>query len=220
MLYNVGMVCVRWTIKIEPKGCQMEFEIIDLPQQADKPNSVWDKLVPIVKNGNRYDVYLLDPIQAPCNYNELCHLLVNATSKDVVYLHLNTPGGQLDSANMVISALRECEASVVAKLSGDVASAGTMIALACDEIECEFETEFMIHYFSSGSGYAKGHEIKTRQAFMDRHMREVFGRVYKGFLSEKEIESVIDGQDIWLNGDEVKERFAAAKGAKWNKMTK
>lgn len=53
----------------------------------------------------------------------------------------------------------------------------------------------------------KGHEMKARQEFIDRHLRIVFTQTYTGFLSEQEIEDVIEGKDIWLSGDEVRERL-------------
>lgn len=49
--------------------------------------------------------------------------------------------------------------------------------------------------------------MKARQEFIDRHLRIVFTQTYTGFLSEQEIEDVIEGKDIWLSGDEVRERL-------------
>ena len=146
----------------------------------------------------------------PIEYSELCHLLRNANSKEVIRIHVNTPGGRLDSATMIIDAIIESDAYIIGVLSGSVASAGTMIALACDELECSSYLEFMIHYFSGGTG-GKGNEIKAHSNFIDKHMPMVFKKIYAGFLSDKEIEDMIEGKDVWLNGDEVLERFETAK---------
>lgn len=184
------------------------FELgAELPKKTE---SIWEDHIPISKNGREIDVYITAEIVNPIEYNELCHLLRNATSKETIRLHINTPGGRLDSATMIIDAIAASDAYVIGVLSGNVASAGTMIALACDELECSSYLEFMIHYFSGGTG-GKGNEIKAHSNFIDKHMPMIFKKMYAGFLTNKEIEDMIEGKDIWLNGDEVLERFEAAK---------
>jgi ATP-dependent protease ClpP protease subunit len=134
-------------------------------------------------------------------------MLGEMSNRDTVRLHITTPGGQLGSGLKMCTAIQECRAEVTAVLSGSVASAGTIIALACDKIECDFSLEFMIHYFSSSGGQGKGHEIKAYQKFSEKHMPVVFKNAYAGFLTDSEIEDVINGQDIYLDGNEVVERF-------------
>lgn len=184
------------------------FEMVD--GKSKESYRVWDEHIPIVKSGREVDVYITTEIVDPINYNELCHTLREATSKEVIRLHINTPGGRLDSATMIIDAIAQSDAYVIGVLSGTVASAGTMIALACDELECSSYLEFMIHYFSGGTG-GKGNEIKAHSSFINKHMPMIFKKMYAGFLTESEIDDVIEGKDVWLNGDEVLERFETAK---------
>lgn len=184
------------------------FEMIEDP--AKESHNVWDDHVPIIKHGRDIDVFLTTEIVDPIEYNELCHMLRGASSKEVIRLHINTPGGRLDSATMIIDAVNQSEAYVIGVLSGSVASAGTMIAMECDELECSSYLEFMIHYFSGGT-VGKGNEIKSHNSFMNTHMPMVFKKIYGGFLTDCEIDSVIEGKDIWLNGDEVLERFETNK---------
>ena len=184
------------------------FEITG--DKSKESHRVWENHIPIVKNGREIDAYITAEIVDPIEYNELCHMIRNATSKEVIRLHINTPGGRLDSSSMIIDAIGQSEAYVIGVLSGTVASAGTMIALACDELECSSYLEFMIHYFSGGTG-GKGNEIKAHSSFINKHMPMVFKKMYAGFLTDKEIEDVIEGKDIWLNGNEVMERFETAK---------
>ena len=187
------------------------MEIFELGAELPKKTeSIWEDHVPIAKNGREIDVYIMTEIINPIEYSELCHLLRNANSKEVIRIHINTPGGRLDSATMIIDAITESDAYIIGVLSGSVASAGTMIALACDELECSSYLEFMIHYFSGGTG-GKGNEIKAHSNFIDKHMPMVFKKIYAGFLSDKEIEDMIEGKDVWLNGDEVLERFETSK---------
>jgi hypothetical protein len=65
----------------------------------------------------------------------------------------------------------------------------------------------MIHNYSSHGGGGKGHELKARQEFIDKHLRLVFTSTYSKLLTEQELDDVIEGKDIWLSGSEVRERL-------------
>ena len=56
--------------------------------------------------------------------------------------------------------------------------------------------------------------MKAHQEFLDKTLNAAFKDYYGGFLSEKEMESVIDGKDIWLGTEEVKERWENRKQAR------
>jgi len=183
-----------------------------LPKEVTR---IWDLDVPILVNKNITEVYLTDGIEEPSMYNELCYLLKNASKAETFHIHLNTPGGIIDSAFMIISAIKSSQANTVAHLSGTVASAGTVIALACDDLVVANHTSFMIHNYSGGM-MGKGHEMKARQEFVDASLSEAFRDIYLGFLSGDEMQEVIDGKDMWMGKDEVLSRF---KGTYHQKAT-
>jgi ATP-dependent protease ClpP protease subunit len=112
----------------------------------------------------------------------------------------------IDSAVMIIDAIRASKAKVTAYLSGTVASAGTIIALACDNVVIADHTSFMIHNYSGGLA-GKGHEMKARQLFIDTSLNKAFASFYNGFLTEAEMTEVINGKDMWMGKDEVVERW-------------
>ena len=179
---------------------------ITLPQPATPPTRVWDIYVPIVTSKNVSHVYITEPIDEPSYYNELCFLLDNATEQDTINIHINTPGGIIDSAVMIINSIKNSKANVVGHLAGTVASAGTMIALSCNSLKVANHTTFMIHNYSGGLR-GKGHELKAQQAFVDASLEAFFKDIYGNFLSAKEIREVIDGKDMWINSEEVLARF-------------
>jgi len=175
--------------------------------KLSKASRIWDLLVPIVTKGESHSVYISDEISAPDTYNELCHRLRTAKSKDTFTLYLNTPGGYIDSALMLIDAIKTSKAEVNAHISGTVASAGTVITLACDKVTVAPHTAFMIHNYSSGM-QGKGHEMKAYQNFVDKNLNGAFKELYAGFLEEDEMQDIIDGKDLWLNKEEVEERLS------------
>ena len=178
-----------------------------LELEKPKSDSIWDDYVPIIKDGDKYTVYLTEQIDMPANYNKLIHLLNNAKSHEIVDLVINNGGGIIDSGFMIINAIHTSDAFVTAKLSGTVASVATIIALACDTLIAEPNLSFMIHNYSASIGHQKGHELKAYQNFTDKELNKTFREVYKDFLTEEEMTDVIDGKDIWLNTEEVQTRW-------------
>lgn len=184
---------------------------IEIPPMKNEYVKVWDAPCPIVEVSKKhYRVYMLDEIGAPGDYGELVEVLQDLDESCIVEFHINTPGGVLDTAVMLMNAIRKTKAKTIGKLSGTVASAGTMIALVIDELELAPYTAFMVHNYSGGL-QGKGNELKVQQAFMDKETKRLFTEVYKGFLTSREIKKVLDGTDIWLNEEEVNKRLAKRK---------
>jgi ATP-dependent protease ClpP protease subunit len=182
------------------------MQVVPVAIAPEKDDNVWNQDVPIVKVGSDYSVYLTYEIMEPAVYNELCHLLRNAKDYETFHFYICTPGGNLDSAIVIIDAMRNSEALIIGHLSGSVNSAGTMITMACDEIEVAKHTSFMIHYYSAAM-QGKGSELKQRQTFMNELLENLMTDVYKGFLTEEEIQSTIEGSDFWFNQEEVYKRW-------------
>lgn len=182
-----------------------DLSLFDLPKE---PTRIWDLVVPIVVDTKEKTIkaYLTGSIEEPCMYNELCHLLIAASADTEVTLYINTPGGIIDSAFMITNAISNSKAKVVAQLSGTVASAGTLISMACDDVVASQHLSFMIHNYSGGMA-GKGHEMKARQKFTDDHLNNAFTSFYSGFLTDDEMSKVIEGTDLWMGTDEVADRW-------------
>ena len=177
----------------------------DLPKDATR---IWDLYVPYIKSDNQLDVYLQTGIDDPSCYSELCYVLSTLDDKYTVNFHINTPGGVLDSAFQLVDAIKSCKATTIARLTGTVASAGTIIALACDQLVVANHTSFMIHNYSAHGISGKAQELKAYQAHAEKTLEASFKSIYAGFLTDKEMKAVIDGQDLWMGKEEVEQRFA------------
>ena len=182
----------------------------ELPKEVTR---IWDLVVPIIQSESETHAYITDGIGDPSDYNELCYLLKVAPKGHTFHLHINTPGGVLDSAFMLVDALKSTSAHTVAHLTGTVASAGTIIALSCEDIKVSNHISFMIHNYSGSIG-GKGHEMKSRQKFTDESIENAFKEFYSGFLTDEEMQEVIDGRDMWMGTSEVLTRWNNKLAAK------
>ena len=184
-----------------------EIEIFEIGGQTKPKVSVFDNDVPIVKvDDNIIRVYITTDIGDPWMYNELVHILDTAKFNQTVEFVINTNGGQLRSASMIMDAIRNTNATTVALLSGTVASAGTMVALSCDELVVGNYLEFLIHLYSGGI-YGKGQELKAQQNFEEKQIERMFKDVYGGFLTDEELDVVISGSDLYFDEQEVLRRW-------------
>ncbi len=180
-------------------------------------HSVWDNYVPILQSARHTDIYLTDQIEAPSEYNQVCHILSKAFNGDSLTFHINNGGGYVDSGFMMVDAIKTSKAKVTAKLSGTVASVSTILSLSCDKIEIADYTNFMVHNYSGGA-QGKGHEMRAQLEFTNTQLNVAFTEIYGGFLTSHEMELVIAGKDIWMGKDEVLARWAAMKAKDTEKL--
>lgn len=185
-----------------------ELELL-FKEEKKEVISEWDKDVPIVAKDDVVTVYLNTEVYEVDAYNELCYTLEHTKAKQV-RLCINNGGGMLDTMKSILASMDKCQAEIVGVLSGTVASAATMIALHCDKLEIAEYTDWLTHYYSGGTG-GKGNEIKAKHDYESIEIPKMFRQIHKGFLTPAEITRVIDGKDIWLNKEQVLERFTKMK---------
>jgi ATP-dependent Clp protease protease subunit len=155
-----------------------------------------------------FTFYLSDSIGEPRLYTDMIHKIRVAQPQDIVYIHLNTPGGRLDTGMQLINAMKDSQARIVAVLDSKAYSLGTLIFLAADEFIVHDNCLFMMHNFSSavfGKGNEQARELEATLVWF----KKLAYKYYYPFLSKDEIEKMLNGQDIWMDSDEVKKRLNA-----------
>lgn len=157
-----------------------------------------------------YHFYINDVIRDPDDYVELIDALYQGQPNHTIYLHLNTPGGALDITMQIINAIRTSEASVVGIADGPVASAGSLILFACPNIGIQPMSYVMLHDGSEGSIGKINENLKQAQ-FSAKLLSKIAHSVYEPFFTKEEIDSVLDGKDMWLTSEEVEERINKVK---------
>jgi len=174
---------------------------LDLSQHNEQLNYSVSSIV-----HNKFEFNLDEDIKEPSYYRNLIEVLNNATEQDLVVLNINSGGGMLDSAISIIDALRNTRANTLAWISGSAYSAAGLIALSCQNVEVgEFAT-LMCHNSQYGlGGYTT--DIKDRAVFEHKMISKIMHSVYKHFLSVDEVEAVLSNKTIWMDADEIVERF-------------
>lgn len=152
-----------------------------------------------------YEFYLSGAITEPEDYVEWFDTIRNATENDTVKIYINSQGGMVDTAIQFMRVLSETDAHVICSIEGSCMSAATMVFLCAQEFEITPFSLFMMHNYSGGM-FGKGAELYDQAVFERKWSTEYFRYIYKDFLEEAEITSLLDNKDIWLSSDEVMER--------------
>jgi ATP-dependent protease ClpP protease subunit len=102
----------------------------------------------------------------------------------------------------------ECNAQILASVEGECISAATFIFLAADAYAISEHSLFMCHNYRRAL-MGKGGEIFDMAVHERKWSEEFLKSVYKDFLTEAEITSILDGKDLWLATPEVVKRLQA-----------
>lgn len=159
---------------------------------------------------NVYEFYLSGEIESSEEYVEWFDTIRHAGENDVIKIYINSPGGDVFTSVQFMRVLQESAATVVVSVEGLCASAATMIMLCADTIEISEHSTFMIHNYSGGT-FGKGGEMLDQLQHERKWSEKLLRQVYKDFLTEDEIQSVLNNKDIWMDGEEVAERMKKIK---------
>jgi len=152
-------------------------------------------------------VNLNEGVMGPDHYFDLVEEMESLSENDIVDLKVNSPGGRLDGLIYLINAIRDCEAPVIGTLSGEAASAATVILLSCDGLCIKPYSTMMIHSASFG-GYNHQSNMVSQTIFVDKQARKILTDAYQDFVSPSELESVFSGLELRLDYDQINERLA------------
>lgn len=170
--------------------------------------------------GRLYKFYLSGAVKPSTDYIQWFETIRNANENDVIMFHINSFGGDLFSAIQFMRVMNETKAQLVASVEGICMSAATLIFLSAKHWEISKHTIFMFHNYTSGN-FGKGGELFDHITHERKWSESLWRDVYKGFLSETEIESILNNKDIWLSGDDVTKRLIArAAQEEEKKMTR
>ena len=151
-------------------------------------------------------VYLLDEVGHPIEFVELLILLESSKEGDEIYFKLGTPGGRADTAIMLCDAFLHTKALLIGEVVGEIASAGTVLLMAMDNIRIAKHARVMIHYYSNNI-QGKGNEIVDRVVFESEHYTYLFTELYRPFLTKSECQAVINGKDMFINAEDTTKRW-------------
>ena len=150
--------------------------------------------------------YLCGEILEPQYYTEMFYTLRTAAENDVVYLHLNSSGGDFNTGLQIINNVVASAATVVTILEARAYSMAALIFLCGDKLVVHDNCQLMFHIYS-GYFSGKGNEQQAEVIAVGKWFEKFMARICFPFLSEPEIGRIIKGSDLWMDSDEIGHRL-------------
>ena len=175
-----------------------------------------EEIIKIKQNSNKlfaskpmatfHEFYLTGRIEEADQYIAVFDMIRHASEEDIIKIYVNSPGGDLFTALQFGRAMGDSDATIIVSVEGQCCSAATIIALAADMVELSNHCVWMCHNYSSGM-IGKGHELHSQAEFERDWSIKLMKDIYDGFLSESEIQRMLNGADLWMGADDVMERL-------------
>jgi ATP-dependent protease ClpP protease subunit len=150
--------------------------------------------------------YLCGEILEPQHYTEMFYTLRTAAHSDLIYLHLNSSGGDFNTGLQIINNIIASEARVITILEARAYSMAALIFLAGDKLIVHDNCQLMFHIYS-GYFSGKGNEQQAEVIAVGKWFEKVMARICIPFLSEAEIGRILKGADLWMDSDEISHRL-------------
>lgn len=161
---------------------------------------------------NTHIINLDTDIGPPNEYRQAFSLLREASLEDAIVLMINTDGGHVSTVVQFFNHLLKTQATTFAEVYCAY-SAGSIIALSCDNINVGRYGSMMIHALSAGA-LGKAHELDGKVKFISQFNDRIIKELYTDFLTDKEIETIIAGKDIWLMENDINKRLKGWKSVR------
>ena len=156
--------------------------------------------------------YLCGEQQDPQYYTELFYTLRTAAETDLIYIHINSPGGDFNTGLQIINNMLASEAHVITVLEARAYSMAAFIFLSGDELIVHDNCQLMFHTYSS-SFAGKGSEQMAEVHALGSWFEKVTTRICTPFLGLSDIAHILQGSDLWMDSDEIRRRLGRIKPA-------
>jgi ATP-dependent protease ClpP protease subunit len=155
-----------------------------------------------------YNLFIFGVIKDAEQFIPAIEALQVAGEDDTFLVNISTPGGDIDATDTFLQALEATEARVVYIASGGVHSAGTLILMRAHPEQVAFSDGFnaLVHNGAVGFG-SKYSDWVSAAAYTKGHMDGLMRSAYRGFLSDDEIEAMLNGKDYWFGAEEFRTRL-------------
>ena len=155
---------------------------------------------------NQFTVNLDEIIGEAKYYRGVVSMLMEASENDEILFLINSPGGRFNGLVALLEGIKMTDATTTAVIVGECHSAASIFALHCDQVFVSDSAEMLCHSVSFGAS-GKGSDILSHVQHVSKISEKLLRTTYKYFLTEKEIDEMLNGREIYLDSNEIKERL-------------
>lgn len=160
------------------------------------------------QTSHTFIVHINEEIQGADYYSQIFDLLLEAGEEDCIQFFIESPGGDVSGLNTLLEGIKITEAHVVGIIVGDASSAASILALNCHEVVVLDGAQMLVHTSRTGFG-GKSPDLEAYTAHNKKFTAKLLTNTYSGFLTEDELSRVMDGKEMYMDADEIRERLEA-----------
>jgi ATP-dependent protease ClpP protease subunit len=156
-------------------------------------------------------------------YEDFCQCCYTATDTDQIIIRLNSPGGDCSTGQGIITAIKNCKASVTTMVVAPCYSMASLIALAGDNMVM-YQGAFLHFHNYSAAHYGKGREVMDMADNIDKWLGEQQAAICYPFLTKQEIKKLMNDGDVFIHHgdptlqDRVNRHFSPHKPLKMESL--
>lgn len=177
----------------------------------ESDSSVGHKVLPYAVQAQVRNTFMFkidEPVTEPSYYRNVVDVCMQAKEEDTILFQLNTPGGLFSGLSTILDAIARTDAVTVAVLQGDCSSAGSILALHCTLVDVGPYATMLAHNVSYGSA-GKDADIVAHVNHTTKQAAKLVRETYEGFMSNSEIELLLDGKQFYFDAEEIVARLEA-----------
>lgn len=164
----------------------------------------YESKIPVTFTPNksgRFTVDIYDYIESPTQFSDMITALELMEQDDDMVINLQSGGGCLSTTDTILHALRKTKGSVHFVATGFNASAATILLLEAQTFELSEDFSALIHCGSLGDRGTLS-EMRQSTSFHIKKMENVLRNAYAGFMTDQEIQDMLNGKDLLLDAEE------------------
>jgi len=154
----------------------------------------------------QYTVPIDTDFKEPSYYRAVVNMLMSANEHDNVVFLINSPGGSLAGLLTLLEGINMSEATTNAVIVGSASSAASMLSLACDNVFVSENSTMLAHNISYGAA-GKGSDVLAHVEHTTKTANKLIRKIYEGFLTDSEMNEMLNGKEIYFDSDEIIERL-------------
>ena len=163
----------------------------------------------VPNGGMKFIVNITEDFDTPDCYGDVISLLSNATELDEIVFNICSSGGYLSSLNMILGFKEMCLAKQTHVLFSEASSAATAFFLSpADQYIVGDRASFMIHEVQFGSGGTSAN-VRKHTDHVFKQNEKFVKDTYMDFLLDSEIDSILQGIELYFDADEIRKRLMA-----------
>lgn len=172
----------------------------------DGENTMHHYAIPM---GVEHHFHLDFVIEEPEDFHDFFTILRQAGKEDIVFLHINSPGGRVHTCTQIIHAINTTEATVVGCAEGDVASCAAFIFFSCHVFQVAEHSQFLIHN-GEGGYVGKPSDTMSHSVAHNALVKSIVKETSGLFLTKRELKDVLKGRELYLSSKSVTNRINKA----------